>query len=105
MSISTNTVSFSEIEDFFSDLKKRRIMTVPYTKVQGKSLEKMVYKMVTNFAISFDNAPNLTNRRQQSSLRHMAFRHFMDGLVTEETYMDYIYVSKPTRLCFSLVVL
>ncbi|VDP15698.1 unnamed protein product [Onchocerca flexuosa] len=75
----------------YEDFRRRKIMTIPTSKLQKKAIEKLVAKLVVTYNFSSQEvAPNLYRFRREGALRHMAFMYFVEHGITEEGYFDYV---------------
>ncbi|MCP9262132.1 hypothetical protein DINM_005424 [Dirofilaria immitis] len=75
----------------YEDFRKRKIMTIPASKLQKKAIEKLVTKLLTTYNLpSQEVAPNLSRFRREGALRHTAFMYFVEHGITEEGYFDYV---------------
>ncbi|VDK21493.1 unnamed protein product [Anisakis simplex] len=60
-------------------------------KMQPKSVEKLVTKLLTSYGLQGDEvAPNLARARQEGSLRYIVYNRFVEKNMSEESYTDYV---------------
>uniref|UniRef100_A0A0R3RS08 3'-5' exonuclease domain-containing protein n=1 Tax=Elaeophora elaphi TaxID=1147741 RepID=A0A0R3RS08_9BILA len=79
------------INHLYDDFRKRKIMTIPISKLQKKAIEKLVAKLLATYNLSPQEvAPKLSRSRRESALRHIAFTYFIERSITEEGYFDYV---------------
>lgn len=84
----------------YEDFRRRKIMTIPISKLQKKAVEKLVAKLLATYNLPPQEvAPNFSRSRREGALRHMAFMYFVERGITEEGYFDYVAVS--VSGCFS----
>ncbi|EFO26611.2 hypothetical protein LOAG_01867 [Loa loa] len=75
----------------YEDFRRRKIMTIPISKLQKKAIEKLVAKLLATYNLSSQEvAPNLFRFRREGALRHIAFMYFVEHGITEEGYFDYV---------------
>ncbi|KAL3994879.1 3'-5' exonuclease family protein [Acanthocheilonema viteae] len=78
------------IDHHYEDFRRRKIMTIPMSKLQKKAIEKFVAKLLATYNLPHEVAPKLSRCRREGALRHMAFMYFVERSVTEEGYFDYV---------------
>ncbi|VDK67117.1 unnamed protein product [Litomosoides sigmodontis] len=74
----------------YEDFRRKKIMTVPMSKLQKKAIEKLVVKLLATYNLPQEVAPKLSRCRREGALRHMAFMYFVERGITEEGYFDYV---------------
>uniref|UniRef100_A0A914SBG9 Uncharacterized protein n=1 Tax=Parascaris equorum TaxID=6256 RepID=A0A914SBG9_PAREQ len=75
-------------------LHESGLLPMSQMKMQSKTLEKLVAKLISIYGLRGDEAaPNLARCRQEGSLRYVVSKHFIEGTMSEESYTDYVSVS------------
>ncbi|CAG9540593.1 unnamed protein product [Cercopithifilaria johnstoni] len=74
----------------YEDFRRRKIMTIPMSKLQKKAIEKLVAKLLATYNLPQEVAPKLSRSRREGALRHMTFIYFVERGITEEGYFDYV---------------
>ncbi|VDM38731.1 unnamed protein product [Toxocara canis] len=84
-------MSDDKVRERFKALYESDVIPIATMKMQGKTLEKLVAKLLTFYGLRGDEAaPNLTRCRQEGSLRYIVSKHFVEKTMSEESYTDYI---------------
>uniref|UniRef100_A0A915B1V5 3'-5' exonuclease domain-containing protein n=2 Tax=Parascaris univalens TaxID=6257 RepID=A0A915B1V5_PARUN len=72
-------------------LHESGLLPMSQMKMQSKTLEKLVAKLISIYGLRGDEAaPNLARCRQEGSLRYVVSKHFIEGTMSEESYTDYV---------------
>ncbi|MFH4978432.1 hypothetical protein AB6A40_005141 [Gnathostoma spinigerum] len=73
-----------------AEYRSQRIMTIPLSKLHGKSVEKMVSKLLSSLGLTQDIAPRLRESRARGGLRHIVQMYYVDGTIDVDNYRDYV---------------
>lgn len=69
-------------------------MKISLKNLHGKSVEKLVVKLLKHFHLKAANiAPRFIKSRQESSLRYIVYQRFKNAEISEEGYFDFVRVS------------
>jgi hypothetical protein len=91
----------SRIQSAIDAYHKRGVVGIRREKLVGKALQKLVARLVKQYQLPTEAAPNLQLMRTQGSIRHMAFKRFDERSVSQANFDDYVGVSVSIIYCIS----
>ncbi|KAK5984677.1 hypothetical protein GCK32_007779 [Trichostrongylus colubriformis] len=84
-------LSECDVIERLREYKDSQIMTMQYDRFTGKTIEKMIYRLTNELALSVESvAPNLLRARREGDLRFKAQSRFVNCDLNDDAYFGHI---------------
>ncbi|KIH61507.1 hypothetical protein ANCDUO_08224 [Ancylostoma duodenale] len=84
-------LSEDEVIDRLRDYKDANVMTLPYERFTGKTIEKLIFKLASDLMLPIESAaPRFFRARKEGELRFKVQSRFVAGELSDDAYFGHV---------------
>ncbi|EYC12446.1 hypothetical protein Y032_0047g1485 [Ancylostoma ceylanicum] len=85
------SLSEDEVMDRLKDYKDANVMTLPYERFTGKTVEKLIFKLASDLQLPIESvAPRFFRARKEGELRFKVQSRFAAGELSDDAYFGHV---------------